>query len=233
MAALQETKWFNDAVYKVGENIVIAAGRPTPPVGETRQRGEGVAVVLNGPAVQAWEAGGKQWKAWSSQLVTATLLTKRGKRASDCIHILSCYAPIFSASRADKEKFKNEVQLALNSIPPSECYVVMGDFNARVGSRQGEGDMWASVHGPHGLGEVNESGRELLDFLSINEASLCNTWFCKKDIRKQTLKHPKTKKWHCIDFATMRQRDRRRCIDACVKRGAECNTDHQLLRIKI
>ena len=38
VAALQETKWFNDAVYKVGENIVIAAGRPTPPVGETRQR---------------------------------------------------------------------------------------------------------------------------------------------------------------------------------------------------
>ena len=66
VAALQETKWLNDAVYKVGESIVIAAGRPTPPVGETRQRGEGVAVVLNGPAVQAWEAGGKQWKAWSS-----------------------------------------------------------------------------------------------------------------------------------------------------------------------
>ena len=124
------------------------------------------------------------------------------------------------------------MQLALNAIPPSECYVVMGDFNACVGSRQGEGDMWASVRGPHGLGEVNESGRELLDFLSINEASLCNTWFCKKDIHKQTWKRPKTKKWHCIDFAIMRQRDRR-CLDACVKRGAECNTDHQLLHIKI
>ena len=109
----------------------------------------------------------------------------------------------------------------------------MGDFNARVGSRQGEGYMWASVCGPHGLGEMNESGRELLDFLSVNEASLCNTWFYKKDIHKQTWKHPKTKKWHCIDFAIMWQRDRRRCLDACVQRGAECNTDHQLLRIKI
>ena len=30
VAALQKTKWFNDAVYMVGESIVIAAGRPTP-----------------------------------------------------------------------------------------------------------------------------------------------------------------------------------------------------------
>ena len=66
VAALQETKWFNDAVYRVGESIVIAAGRLIPPDGEIRQRGEGVAIVLSGPAVQAWEAGGKQWKAWSS-----------------------------------------------------------------------------------------------------------------------------------------------------------------------
>ena len=124
MAALQETKWFNDAVYKVGENIVIAAGRPS--VGEIRRRGEGVAAVFNGQAMQAWEASGKQWKAWSSRLVTVTLLT--GKRASDRIHILSCYAPTFSASRADKERFKNEVQLALNAIPPSEGYVVVRDF---------------------------------------------------------------------------------------------------------
>ena len=31
----------------------------------------------------------------------------------------------------------------------------------------------------------------------------------------------------------MRQKDRRRCLDVVVKRGAECNTDHQLLSVKI
>ena len=126
LAALQETKWFNDAVYRVGESIVIAAGRPIPPDGEIRQRGEGVAIVLSGPAVQAWEADGKQWKAWSSLVVTVTLLT--GKRTADRIHILSCYAPTFAANRIDKEKFKDEVQQAINAIPPSECYVIMGDL---------------------------------------------------------------------------------------------------------
>ena len=113
MAALQETKWFGEAVYKVGESIVLAAGRPTPPVGEPRQRGEGVAFTLSGPAVKAWKAGGEQWKAWSSRLVTATL--QPGRANSDRIHILSCYAPTFSASRADKNKFLDELQQALDA----------------------------------------------------------------------------------------------------------------------
>ena len=38
--------------------------------------------------------------------------------------------------------------------------------------------------GPHGYGELNEAGRELLSFLSINEATVCNTWFSKSDIYK-------------------------------------------------
>ena len=172
VAALQETKWFNDAVYKVGESIVIATGRPIPPVGETRQRGEEVAVVLSGPAVQAIE--GLKLTSCNSYSAYRKVYIRLHS------HTISCCAPTFSASRADKEKFKNEVQLALNAIPPSECYVIMGDFNARVGSRQGEGDIWASVRGPHGLGEMNLSGQELLAFLSINEATLCNIWFCKK-----------------------------------------------------
>ena len=228
VAALQETKWFGEAVYKVGESIVLAAGRPTPPVGEPRQRGEGVVITLSGPAVKAWKAGGEQWKAWSSRLVTATL--QPGRANSDRIHILSCYAPTFAASRADKNKFLDELQQALDAIPPSECYVIMGDFNARVGSRVSVNDQWANVRG---LGEINDAGCELLTFLSINEETVCNTWFPKWTIHKHTWQHPKSKRWHCIDFAIARQRDQKRCLDACVKRGAECNTNHQLLRIKI
>ena len=34
-----------------------------------------------------------------------------------------------------------------------------------------------------------------------------------------------------IDFAILRRRDLKKCLDVSVKCGAECNTDHQLLRI--
>ena len=53
VAALQETKWFGEDVYHVGGSVVLAAGRPVPGDGQARKRGEGVALVLAGPAVKA------------------------------------------------------------------------------------------------------------------------------------------------------------------------------------
>ena len=123
------------------------------------------------------------------------------------------------------------LQEALSSIPPRENFVILGDFNARIGSRSA-GSEWGSVRGPHGYGELNDAGRELLAFLTINEATVCNTWFQKKDIHKRTWQHPRYKRWHCIDFAIIRQTHRRNCLDAAVMRGAECNTDHNMLKIR-
>ena len=48
IAALQETKWYGEGVYRVGRSVVLAAGRPVPRAGAARQRGEGVAIVLSG-----------------------------------------------------------------------------------------------------------------------------------------------------------------------------------------
>ena len=63
MGALQETKWFGDAVYEVNGGVLLAAGRPTLANGVTIQRGEGIALVLLGSALAAWKFGGKQWRA--------------------------------------------------------------------------------------------------------------------------------------------------------------------------
>ena len=37
---------------------------------------------------------------------------------------------------------------------------------------------------------MNDVGRELLASVNINEATMCNTWFSKCDIYKQTWQHP-------------------------------------------
>ena len=94
-------------------------------------------------------------------------------------------------------------------------------------------DEWSSVRGPDGFGSTNDSGKELLSFLAMHQATVCNTWFRKKDIHKQTWQHPKSKQWSCIDYVMMRQRDRGLCLDVVVKRGAECNTDHHLVCMKL
>ena len=46
-------------------------------------------------------------------------------------------------------------------------------------------------------------------------------------------KHPKSHKWHCIDYVIMKKMHRRRCLDVSVMRGAYCNTDHRMLRVKV
>ena len=229
-AALQETLWFGSNVYHVGESLVLASGRPVPAAGEPMKRGEGVAIVLSGPAVSAWRAAGERWKSWSPRLISAHL--KTGKRRNDHLHIISAYAPTRAASREAKDKFFQDLDQVLSSIPSNEPYVLLGDFNAHVGSRD-EDDAWGRVRGPYGYGETNDAGTELLTFLAAQEVTICNTWFQKKDIYKQTWKHPRSKRWHCIDFIAMRQKDRGQCSDVVVKRGAVGGTDHQLLCAKI
>lgn len=54
-------------------------------------------------------------------------------------------------------------------------------------------------------------------------------WFKKKDIHKQIWQHPNRKKWYCIDYTIIQKR----CLDSCVKQGAECNTDCNLLCTKL
>ena len=231
VAGLQETKWFGDGVYEVAESMVIAAGRPVPGAGAVMQRGEGVAVVLSGAAVEAWRSGGCRWKAWSSRLVSVTM--KVGGGCTDVLHVVSCYAPTFAASREEKENFYSKLQEVLSCIPSQECFVLLGDFNARVGSRSGDDKEWWDERGPHGFGVLNEAGRELLSFCSLNGATVCNTWFQKRAIHKQTWQHPKSKQWHCIDYVIMRRAHSWRCLDVVVKRGAVCNTDHHLLLMRL
>ena len=82
-------------------------------------------------AVQAWKEGGSQWKSWSSRLVTACLQVGKKK-----LHVVSSYAPTRAASREEKDKFYDELGGVLSSIPESDLYVLLGDFNARIGSRK-------------------------------------------------------------------------------------------------
>ena len=114
VAALQETKWFGSDMYTVGDSVVLTSGRVVPEQEGSRQKGEGIAVVLSGSAVSAWKAGGSQWKAWSSRLMRVSL--KIRSRPCDQLHVLSCYAPTFVACRDEKNAFFNSLQQVILEI---------------------------------------------------------------------------------------------------------------------
>ena len=69
-------------------------------------------------------------------------------------------------------------------------------------------------------------------FCKCAEHELCitNTVFRQADKFKTTWMHPRSKQWHLIDYIIVRQRDLQ---DVCITRamrGAECWTDHRLIR---
>ena len=133
VCALQETKWFGNEVYKVGNGVVLSSGRSVPGLGEIRQRREGVAIVLIGPALEAWKNGGSVWKAWLSRIILV-MLVDDSFRGSNHLHVLSCYAPTFSATRQEKDSFYSTLQFALDAIALRENVLFLGDFKARIRS---------------------------------------------------------------------------------------------------
>ncbi|XP_068714174.1 uncharacterized protein [Montipora foliosa] len=42
--------------------------------------------------------------------------------------------------------------------------------------------------------------------------------------------HPRSKHWHLLNYIIVRQRDRREVLDTRAMRGADCGTDHVMLR---
>ena len=144
--------------------------------------------------------------------------------------LLCVYAPTHRASQVDKDKFYADLQGVVDGVSAEDVLLVVGDFNARVGSGQMGGDEWDGVRGRHGVGLMNTSGEALLAWCSLNGLVVMNTVFEKKEIHKYTWQHPGSKRWHCIDCIIMRQCQRHMCSDVSVFRSADCWTDHKLLR---
>ena len=221
VAGFQESKWFGKDIFRVEDAIVLTSGRAIPT--DDFKRGEGVGVVLRGRAQQAFVAGGNQWSAVSSRVARCKL-----KFGDIWVHVVVCYAPTFRSSRDAKNDFFDSLQEVILSVPTQDSLIILGDFNARVGAEICD-DGWYGTRGPHGVGTVNEAGAELLQFLACNSLTVCNTWFMKRNIHKCTWQHPRSKRWHCIDYAMVREQDLSNCTDCHVIRGAECSTDHNLV----
>ena len=50
----------------------------------------------------------------------------------------------------------------MNKVPSSDVVVLLGDFNAHVGRRYPESDLWRGTMGMHGIDERNDTGEEPL-----------------------------------------------------------------------
>ena len=92
------------------------------------------------------------------------------KIGDEKLHVVSCYAPTTTASREDKTKF----QFRSDGSPTSEMYILLRDFNTSVRPREYCNDQWSNnIRGSHGYGK-DDTGKELLYFLTMNKAVVCS-----------------------------------------------------------
>lgn len=144
--------------------------------------------------------------------------------------LFSCYAPTLDATDDVKDSFYELLDAELQRVPIADKLIVLGDFNARVGVGHQE---WSGVIREHGLGKMNVNGHRLLSLCAQNELLITNTMFQLKDIYKGTWRHPRSKHYHMLDYIIVKQRDHLDVQITRVMRGAECWTDHLLVRCKL
>ena len=118
--------------------------------------------------------------------------------------IISAYAPTLTSSDEAKDAFYEELSALVKDVPPSNKFILLGDFNARVGT---DCNNWKGVLGPLGTGKLNSNGLMLLSFCAENDLTITNTLFRQADQYKTTWMHPRLKQWHLIDYAICRRRD--------------------------
>ena len=68
---------------------------------------------------------------------------------------------------------------------------------------------------------------------SEHELAITNTLFQLKEKHKTSWKHPRSNRWHLLDYIIVRQADRKEVQVTRAMRGATCWTDHNLIRSKV
>ncbi|XP_076041836.1 uncharacterized protein LOC143025717 [Oratosquilla oratoria] len=143
------------------------------------------------------------------------------------VTLISCYAPTLSSPDKTKNRFYEELDNLLHNLPKNEKVILLGDFNARVGSNF---DVWQGVIGRHGTGKENSNGIRLLNLCSTHDLTITNTVFQLPNKYKMSWIHPPSKHRRQIIFIITRKADLRDFLITRALRGAECWTDHRLIR---
>ncbi|CAF0997066.1 unnamed protein product [Didymodactylos carnosus] len=193
----------------------------------------GVAVCLNKQAAKVWTDSGSEWEAISDRIIMVRLGCKPIN-----ITVLAVYAPVNpsdeqKAQSAASIEFYKCLQETMDKVSRRDIVLLMGDFNARVGLQQSQ--TAGDVIGKHTIDQQNENGQLLVDFCSLNNLIVTNTFFQHKPVHQASWMHPGNKRWHLLDYILVNWKFCTSVHGVRAHRRAAgfIGADHHLLRAKL
>ena len=110
--------------------------------------------------------------------------------------LMTMKLPLSFGRNEVKFKFYEELHSAIAAVPKADKLIILGDFNARVGS---DNVSWVGVIGEYGVGHCNSNGLLLLQTCAEHELLITNTVFCLPTQNRTSWMHPRSKHWHLIE----------------------------------
>nr|VZI42375.1 unnamed protein product [Spirometra erinaceieuropaei] len=222
IAALSETRFSEQGqLEEVGAGYTFFwSGRP-----KAERRDAGVAFAIRNDIVGRLPC---LPQGINDRLMSLRLpLLSGGKVAA----IISAYAPPMSSPDATaRDKFYEDLHALLGTVSKADKLIVLGDFNARVGT---DHTAWRGALGHHGLRGSYDNGLLLLRTCAEHRLTLTNTFFCLPEREKATWRHPRSRQWHLLDYVLVRRRDQRDVLVTKAIAGADGWTDHRLVISKL
>ena len=191
--------------------------------GEEERRSSGVGFAIKSDLAKSLSS---LPQGVSDRIMTLTLNLGNNKSAT----LISCYAPTMYATHQEIDSFYDQLRSVISKVSFSDKLVLMGDFNARVGT---DYHTWGGVLGHNGLGKMNSNGLRLLSLCREFDLTITNTLFQQSNKHKTTWMHPRSKDWHMIDYVITRQRDVKDIHNTRSFHNSCYLSDHALLRSKV
>ncbi|BHF60593.1 hypothetical protein SprV_0100355800 [Sparganum proliferum] len=158
----------------------------------------------------------------NKRVIRLRLLLQVGKFTT----IIGVYVAQITSPDDTRDKFYEHLHALLATVSNAAKLIVLGDFNARVGTDHA---AWRGVLGPHGLDGFNDDGLLLLRTCAEHWLLLTSTFF-RLPMRETAIwMHPRSRHWHLPDYVLVRRRHQRGVLMTKSIPGVDGNQLAQLL----
>uniref|UniRef100_A0A8D8M2B6 Craniofacial development protein 2 n=1 Tax=Cacopsylla melanoneura TaxID=428564 RepID=A0A8D8M2B6_9HEMI len=220
LLGISDTRWIGSGSKVVDEegNMIYYSGN------NDRRHLYGVAIIVDKEIRKSIES----FTPISDRIMMIKIKTKIGYT-----NVIQVYAPTADKADEEVEAMYQDLQNLLKTTKQEDVNIIIGDFNAKVGSEAVHG-----CTGMFGLGDRNERGDRLVEFCQNEDFVIMNTTFKLPKRRLYTWKAPgdginNAIRRNQIDYILIKRRFRNAVKSTKTYPGADVSSDHNPVVAKI